>query len=239
MLLERERPVMDATSPGPSTAAGPAKTVRAGFIPLIDCAVLLVSAEKGFAQAEGIDLQLSREASWSSIRDKLTIGHADCAHLLAGMAIASQLEIGNPMVKLIAPMSLGLNGNAITVSNELWARMAATGPLDETSGPAEMGAALAAVIAEDRAVGRPPLHFGMVYPYSGHNYELRYWMASIRTAIFASRSCRHPTCPTICAMAISTGSASASRGTASASLPGSAASSCRRPGCGARARRRS
>jgi ABC-type nitrate/sulfonate/bicarbonate transport system substrate-binding protein len=178
MVLDSEGTVMDATSPGPSYACGPATTGRAGFIPLIDCAVLLVAAEKDFAQAEGVDLQLSREASWSSVRDKLTIGHADCAHLLAGMAIASQLELGNPMVKLIAPMSLGLNGNAITVSNELWARMAATGPLDETSGPAEMGVALAAVIAEDRAAGRPPLHFGMVYPYSGHNYELRYWMAA-------------------------------------------------------------
>jgi NitT/TauT family transport system ATP-binding protein len=178
MVLDNEGPVMDATSPGASEAIGPAKTVRAGFIPLIDCAVLLVAAEKGFAHREGIELRLSREASWSSIRDKLTIGHADCAHLLAGMAIASQLELGNPMVKLIAPMSLGLNGNAITVSNALWARLSAAGALDEAAGPAEMGAALAAVIAEDRAAGRPPLHFGMVYPYSGHNYELRYWMAA-------------------------------------------------------------
>jgi len=178
MLIDRRGSVMDATSPGASSASAPAKTVRAGFIPLIDCAILVVAAEQGFAHAEGVDLQLSREASWSSVRDKLTIGHADCAHLLAGMAIASQLEIGNPMVKLIAPMSLGLNGNAITVSNALWERMVATGGLGDAVGPAEMGAALAHVIAEDRAAGRPPLHFGMVYPYSGHNYELRYWMAA-------------------------------------------------------------
>ena len=182
MLLDDDGPVMDTTTteiaPGTANASGSEKTVRAGFIPLIDCAVLMVAAEKGFARGEGIELVLSREASWSNIRDKLTIGHAECAHLLAGMAIASQLELGNPMVKLIAPMSLGLNGNAITVSNELWARMAASADLGDTAGPAEMGAALAAVIAEDRAAGRPPLHFGMVYPYSGHNYELRYWMAA-------------------------------------------------------------
>lgn len=178
MLLDSDGPMTDTTSFDVSDAPVQARTVRAGFIPLIDCAILVVAKEKGFANAEGIDLQLSREASWSNIRDKLTIGHSDCAHLLAGMAIASQLDLGNPMARLVAPMSLGLNGNAITVSSALWERMAAAGDLGDTAGPAEMGAALAKVIADDRAAGRPPMQFGMVYPYSGHNYELRYWMAA-------------------------------------------------------------
>jgi ABC-type nitrate/sulfonate/bicarbonate transport system substrate-binding protein len=153
-------------------------TIRAGFIPLVDCAILIVAKEKGFARDQGIQLELSRESSWSNIRDRMTIGQLDCAHMLAGMAIASSLELGNPMVRVMAPMALGLNGNAITVSNDLWARMADAGGLSGAEGPTEMGSALAKVVAEERKKGRPPLSFGMVYPYSCHNYELRYWMAA-------------------------------------------------------------
>ena len=178
MLLDGDDAgVMDelATPPEP---LGRMRTVRAGFIPLVDCAVLVVAVEKGFARAEDIDLVLSRESSWSNVRDRLTIGQFDCAHILAGVVIASQLDVGNPMVPLIAPMSLGLNGNAITVSNALWERMAEAGGLTGKDSPAAMGAALASVIAADRAAGRPALSFGMVYPYSCHNYELRYWLAA-------------------------------------------------------------
>lgn len=178
MLLDQDDRVTLTSAGGGGGGTDEMRTVRAGFIPLVDCAVLLVAAEKGFAKAERIELQLNREASWASIRDKLTIGQSDCAHLLAGVAVASQLDLGNPMTRLIAPMSLNANGNAITVSNALWRRMADADGLDGSEGPAAMGAALAKVIAADRKAGRPPICFGMVYPFSCHNYELRYWMAA-------------------------------------------------------------
>lgn len=156
---------------------GASRTVRAGFIPLVDCAVLVAAVERGFARAENIDLRLERDVSWANIRDKVNLGHLDCAQMLAGMPIASSLGIGHVRVPMIAPMALGLNGNAITVSAALYARMAATGKARDGD-PAAMVSALADVVAEDRAAGREPMTFGMVFPFSCHNYELRYWLAA-------------------------------------------------------------
>jgi NitT/TauT family transport system ATP-binding protein len=62
-----------------SFAGGSSRTIRAGFIQLLDCAVLAVAAEKSFAREEGIDLQLAREASWANVRDRITVGHLECA----------------------------------------------------------------------------------------------------------------------------------------------------------------
>tara|TARA_E500000331_G_scaffold175227_1_gene169096 strand:+ start:8478 stop:9773 length:1296 start_codon:yes stop_codon:yes gene_type:complete len=177
MLVDHLRGQGTEADEDESNAAEGMRTVRAGFIQLIDCALLLVAAEKGFARNQNINLELSREASWANIRDKLNLGHFDCAHLLAGMAVASQLKVGNPMVSVIAPMSLGLNGNAITVSTALWEKMAGLGGLSGSEGPKEMGAVLAQVVANRNLAGEAPLSFGMVYPYSSHNYELRYWLA--------------------------------------------------------------
>ncbi len=151
-------------------------TVHAGIIPLLDCAPLVVAAEFGFAEKYNLRLEISREQSWASIRDKVTIGHLDCAHMLGPMVIASTLGIGHVRTPLIAPMALGLNGNAITVSNDLHDRLIAAGL---GGGDVLSGArALKAVIDADRAAGRPPLTFGVVFPFSAHNYELRGWLAA-------------------------------------------------------------
>ncbi|PPD02316.1 MAG: nitrate transporter, partial [Methylocystis sp.] len=90
--------------------------VKIGFIPLVDAAALLIAVHKGFAKAEGLDVELIREASWANIRDKLAIGRFDAAHLLAPMAVASTLGLGHVRVPLVAPMNLAMNGNAIAVS---------------------------------------------------------------------------------------------------------------------------
>src|SRR3954462_6761638 len=100
-----------------------ASVVVAGFIPLLDCAPLVVAAEKGFAVREGIELTLVRETSWANIRDRVVVGHFDAAHMLGPMAIASTLGIGHLQVPIIAPYSLGLGGNAITASTALWEQM--------------------------------------------------------------------------------------------------------------------
>lgn len=151
-------------------------TVHAGIIPLLDCAPLVVAAEFGFAEKYNLRLEISREQSWASIRDKVTIGHLDCAHMLGPMVIASTLGIGHVRTPLIAPMALGLNGNAITVSNDLHDRLIAAGL---GGGDVLSGArALKTVIDADRAAGRPPLTFGVVFPFSAHNYELRGWLAA-------------------------------------------------------------
>ena len=82
---------------------------------------LIVAVDKGFAAAEGLDVTLMREVSWSNVRDKLNIGLFDAAHLLAPVAIASSLGLGHVKVPIAAPFNLGLNGNAITVSPALHA----------------------------------------------------------------------------------------------------------------------
>ncbi|MHB8271013.1 CmpA/NrtA family ABC transporter substrate-binding protein [Bradyrhizobium sp.] len=148
-----------------------------GFIPLVDAAALIVAVDKGFAAAEGLDVTLVREISWSNVRDKLNIGLFDAAHLLAPVAIASSLGLGHVKVPIVAPFNLGLNGNAITVSPGLHAAI-----MREISGdpfdPMATALALSRVVATRRKSGAEPLTFGMTFPFSTHNYQLRFWMAA-------------------------------------------------------------
>jgi ABC-type nitrate/sulfonate/bicarbonate transport system substrate-binding protein len=151
--------------------------LRIGFIPLTDATALLVAVDKGYAAEEGLDIELVREVSWSNIRDKLNIGLFDAAHMIAPVAIASSLGLGHVKVPIIAPFGLGLNGNAITVSPPLHAAIAAEADGD-LSDPMVTASALARVVASRRSRGKEPLTFGMTFPYSTHNYHLRFWMAA-------------------------------------------------------------
>ncbi|MCB8838893.1 CmpA/NrtA family ABC transporter substrate-binding protein [Aurantimonas sp. VKM B-3413] len=150
--------------------------IRAGFLPLLDSAVLVAAAQEGFAEARGIHLKLSRETSWATIRDRMGVGHFDVAHMLAPMPIAASLGIGPLAVPMIAPMVLALGGNAVTVSQAVAATMETVRPLG--SGPADAGAALRTVVERRKAKGEPPLRFAVVHPHSSHNYDLRYWLAA-------------------------------------------------------------
>jgi NitT/TauT family transport system ATP-binding protein len=181
--------------------------LRIGFIPLCDATALIVAVDKGFAAAEGLDVELVREVSWSNIRDKLNIGLFDAAHLIAPVAIASSLGIGHVKVPIVAPFGLGVNGNAITVSPALHSALAdaAAELASEASGqrghskvrapdtrpepgssaragdlvdPLVSARALARVVAARRSQGAEPLTFGMTFPFSTHNYHLRFWMAA-------------------------------------------------------------
>ncbi|HVX78142.1 MAG TPA: CmpA/NrtA family ABC transporter substrate-binding protein [Bradyrhizobium sp.] len=151
--------------------------LQIGFIPLVDAAALIVAVDKGFAADEGLDVTLVREVSWSNIRDKLNIGLFDAAHLLAPVAIASSLGLGHVKVPIVAPFNLGLNGNAITVSPALHAAI-----MEKLDGdrfdPMATAQALARVVAARRKGGAAPLTFGMTFPFSTHNYQLRFWMAA-------------------------------------------------------------
>lgn len=148
-----------------------------GFIPLVDAAALIVAVDKGFAAAEGLDVALVREVSWSNVRDKLNVGLFDAAHLLAPVAIASSLGLAQVRVPIAAPFDLGLNGNAITVSPSLHAAILAEADGDPAD-PTVSATALGRVVATRRAGGREPLIFGMTFPFSTHNYQLRFWMAA-------------------------------------------------------------
>jgi two-component system, oxyanion-binding sensor len=148
-----------------------------GFIPLVDAAALIVAVDKGFTAAEGLDVNLVREVSWSNVRDKLNIGLLDAAHLLAPVAIASSLGLGHVKVPIAAPFTLGINGNAITVSKALHA--AILHEIDgDRSDPMATARALARVVANRAKIGAEPLTFAMTFPFSTHNYQLRFWMAA-------------------------------------------------------------
>lgn len=152
-------------------------TTVVGFIPLMDCAPLAVAVEKGFAAEEGLDLRLVRETSWANIRDRVVVGHFDAAHMLGPMAIASTLGVGHLKVPMAAPFSFGLGGNAITVSLRVWDLMVAEGA-SLTGSPRALGESLRSVVRARERAQKQPFTFAMVYPFSSHNYELRYWLAA-------------------------------------------------------------
>lgn len=151
--------------------------LSAGFLPLTDSAILITAKEMDFAQVHDINLNLMRETSWANVRDRLAIGQFEIAHALAPMPIAANLGLTPFNTKLIAPMALGLGGNAITVSNALGAALRDVGDF-QTSDAKSAGLALAKVIAKRKDQGGRPLQFGVVHPFSGHNFELRYWLAA-------------------------------------------------------------
>jgi NitT/TauT family transport system ATP-binding protein len=150
-------------------AAAAIETLTLGFMPLVDCAPLVVAKELGFAEAEGLRFKLSREISWANVRDRVIVGHFDAAHMLAPMPIASTLGLGPLATPMIAPFSLGLGGNAITLSLPIIEAMQ-QGGARLSDGPAALARAFAAVRR-----GAPRL--AVVHPFSAHNYELRYWLA--------------------------------------------------------------
>lgn len=151
--------------------------LRIGYIPLVDATALLVAVDMGFAKEQGVEVELVREVSWSNVRDKLNLGLFDAAHLLSPIAVASSLGIGHVRVPLVTAFNLGLNGNAITVSPQLFASLSSFADGD-IADPLVSARALARVVAEHKARDSEPLNFGMTFPFSNHNYQLRFWMAA-------------------------------------------------------------
>lgn len=143
--------------------------IRLGFLPLVDSALPILAREFGFAEAEGIDLQLIRDMSWATVCDRLLYGHSDAAHLIAPLAIATTLGLGRPATPLSVPFVLGLNGNAVTLRPDLAAQITSPGVPGDV---AAIGAGLASLAqSSDRR-----LRFAVVHRYSSHNYMLRYWL---------------------------------------------------------------
>ncbi|MEO1282148.1 MAG: CmpA/NrtA family ABC transporter substrate-binding protein [Pseudomonadota bacterium] len=153
------------------------KSLHVGLIPLVDAAPLVIARELGFATQEGLSLHLHKEVSWANIRDKVNVGHIDCAHMLAPMPLAATLGIGHIQAKTIAPLTLSLNGNAITVSKALHLQMLDADQSNTLKGGRAAGQALAKVVRLRQKKGDPQISFGTVYPFSCHNYELRDWLA--------------------------------------------------------------
>ncbi|MBE7200482.1 MAG: ABC transporter substrate-binding protein [Parafilimonas terrae] len=141
--------------------------LQLGYVPLCDAAPLIAAHELGFARSEGLDLDLTPEPSWATLRDRLALGHLDAAHMLAPLALASRLGLSGPPSDLIVPLQLSVNGNAVTLSRGLWAAMEPEGlGLDAV-------ARAFARAAEARHRSGRPLTLGTVHPFSCHTYQLR------------------------------------------------------------------
>ncbi len=148
-----------------------------GFVPLTDMAPFAVAREKGFFERYGLDVTLNAENSWSQIRDKLALGEIDAAHMLAPMVSASWLEGAFADERFVSALTLNFNGNAITVSNDLFQEMTEADREAMTERPTT-ARALRKVLSRRLEEGREPLTVGAVFPYSSHNYAMRYWLGA-------------------------------------------------------------
>ncbi len=169
----------DKTKAAPGAGGAVEKpNLKLGFIKLTDMAPLAIAREKGFFRDEGLNVSLEPQANWKVLLDGVVGGQLDAAHMLAGQPLAAALGIGT-RGDLIAPLSLDLNGNAVTVSNAVWALMAPTLPkgADGKITHPIAASALRPVLERYRTQGKQ-FKMGMVFPVSPHNYELRYWLAA-------------------------------------------------------------
>ncbi|OCJ07560.1 ABC transporter substrate-binding protein [Rhizobium sp. AC27/96] len=164
-------------APFRSNGEGP-RTLRAGFIPLVDASVLIAAAEFGFARKEGITLDLVKDVSWANVRDRLAFRQFDIAHMLSPMPVAAMLGLGSNPSPTITPFSLGRGGSAITLSTRLFERMSNEAGLSDHASALENSKALAQVVGTMKERGEQPPTLGMTYPFSSHNYEFRYWLAA-------------------------------------------------------------
>jgi nitrate/nitrite transport system substrate-binding protein len=152
--------------------------LKLGFIKLTDMAPLAIAVEKGFFEDEGLSVTLEPQANWKVLLDRVISGELDGAHMLAGQPLGATIGFGT-QAHVVTAFSMDLNGNGITVSNEVWQKMKANvpnGPDGKPTHPIKADA-LKPVIASYRAAGKP-FNMGMVFPVSTHNYELRYWLAA-------------------------------------------------------------
>jgi ABC-type nitrate/sulfonate/bicarbonate transport system substrate-binding protein len=138
--------------------------VRVGFVPLTDCAPLVMAQELGLFRRYGLEIKLSRELGWATIRDKVAYGELHAAHAVAAMPFAATLGLGSIACDCLSALVLNLHGNAITLSNELW-----------RAGVRDAATLRDAVV---KARGKRMFTFGVVYLYSSHHFLLRNWLAS-------------------------------------------------------------
>lgn len=163
---------------GPAHAGKPEKEdLKFGFIKLTDMAPLAIAYEKGYFEDEGLYVTLEAQANWKVLLDRVIDGELDGAHMLAGQPLGATIGFGTK-ADIITAFSMDLNGNAITVSNDIWAQMKKHVPMQGGKPVHPIKADYLKPVIEQYKKEGKPFKMGMVFPVSTHNYELRYWLAA-------------------------------------------------------------
>ncbi len=164
----------------PSTAVAAKlekESLKFGFIKLTDCAPLVVAYEKGYFEDEGLNVTLEAQANWKVLLDRVIDGQLDGAHMLAGQPLGATIGFGTK-ADIVTAFSMDLNGNAITVSNDVWKQMKPHLPMEGGKPVHPVKADALKKVVDDWKKQGKPFKMGMVFPVSTHNYELRYWLAA-------------------------------------------------------------
>src|SRR5215472_8428677 len=104
----------------PEAPGARGSVIRLGFVPLCDCAPVVMAQELGLFQAHGLRVELSREVGWATIRDKIVLRELEAAHAPAAMVLGISLGIGSFKVPCATGLVLNLHGNGVTLSKRLW-----------------------------------------------------------------------------------------------------------------------
>ncbi len=153
-------------------------SLKFGFIKLTDCAPIVIAKEKGFFEAEGLSVEVIAQPNWKQLLDNVITGELDGAHMLSGQPIAATIGFGTK-AHIVTPYTLDLNGNGITVSNEIWEGMQENDEkLQSDTPPHPITADSLKPIVDAAKDSGKKLPMGMVFPVSTHNYEIRYWLAA-------------------------------------------------------------
>lgn len=145
--------------------------VALGFLPLNDCAPIVVAHELGLFAAAGLNVNLLPQRAWATVRDRLALGALDAAQMMSGMLFSTTLGLRGVAKHLVTSFSFGLNGNAITLSNRLLGELGIT-----NLGRGAVSASVLKPLLEKR--GNQPITLAHVYPVSTHNYLLRAWLTA-------------------------------------------------------------
>ncbi len=151
--------------------------LKLGFIKLTDMAPLAVAWERGFFLDEGLFVELEAQANWKVLLNRVITGELDGAQMLAGQPLGAAIGYGT-QADIITAFSMNLNGNGITVSNDVWKTIRQHLPVSGGKPAHPISAStLKPAIDQFRAQGKL-FRMGTVFPVSSHNYELRYWLAA-------------------------------------------------------------
>jgi nitrate/nitrite transport system substrate-binding protein len=153
------------------------ESLKLGFIKLTDMAPLAVALEKGYFEDEGLSVQLEAQANWKVLLDRVVSGELDGAHMLATLPFGTAIGYGTK-ADIISALTLTLNGDAITVSNDVWKQMKPQIPVKDGKPVHPIKAdTLKPVLEKYKSVGKP-FNMAMTFPVGTHNMKLRYWLAA-------------------------------------------------------------